>query len=272
MNRKLPPVLLVLLILCAGCGLPGSAPSATLTPRTQSGPAASPTPFPTLTPPGVPPTDPQLLNGTWRTDGYGWLLEIDNGVFQVYEQTSVSCLPAMDGPVEGNILALEDGSDVMAGIVEGKLELTWYDTLAISADRPDALPEACTISSTQDNQDPEWNFEVLWHTFAEHYAFFDLYQVDWQAQYETYRPLVTASTTMRELFVILSDLVEPLSDPHIYLARGPATRYSPDRRTFGRPPGPTWRIYSNVPICTVKCTGLAMTISSMACWTTALGI
>jgi hypothetical protein len=135
----------------------------------------------------------------------------------------------MDGPVEGNVLVLEDGSEFMAGFVEDKLVITWYDTFAVTADRLDALPEACTDSSTKDSQDPEWNFEVLWHTFAEHYAFFELHRVDWQAQYEAYRPLVTASTTKRDLFGILVDMVEPLSDPHLYLARGPATRYSPDR-------------------------------------------
>ena len=114
---------------------------------------APPPPTPTLTPPGVPPTDPQALNGIWRTNGYGWLLEIDDGAFQVYEQTSVSCLPTMDGHVEGNILISEDGS-YMAGIVEGKLVAAWNDTVAISADRLDALPEVCTNSSPQDSQYP----------------------------------------------------------------------------------------------------------------------
>jgi carboxyl-terminal processing protease len=237
-NRKLPPVLIVLLIVCASCAPSGSVPMATDALPSATPTTAPPTPAPTLTPPGVPPPDPQALNGIWRTNGFGWLLEIDDGVFQVYEQTSVSCLPAMDGHVEGNILILEDGSHVTAGIVAGKLVLALQDTLRISGDRLDALPEVCTNSTTQDSQDPEWNFEVLWHTFAEHYAFFELHQVDWQAQYKTYRPLVTASTTRRDLFDILVDLVEPLSDPHIYVARGAATRYSPDRPQLWAPMWP----------------------------------
>jgi carboxyl-terminal processing protease len=239
MNRHLPSVLLVLLMVCANCAPFGSVPMVTDALPSATPMTADPTPIPTLTPPSVPPTDPQLLNGIWRTNGDGWLIEIDDGACQVYEQTSVSCLPAMDGHVEGNTLVFEDHVPIMAGIVEGKLVGTWYDTVAIFADRLDVLPEACTNSSTQDSQDPEWNFEVFWHTFAEHYAFFDLHQVDWQARYETYRPSVTASTTRRELFGILVDLVEPLSDPHIYLARGASSVYSPDQPQLWAPTWPT---------------------------------
>jgi hypothetical protein len=181
MNGKRPPAQLVLVIVCASCAPSGSVPMATAALPSATTTTAPPTPAPTLTPPGVPPTEPQALNGIWRTYGGGWLVEIDEGAFQVYDLTSVSCLPAMDGHVEGNILILEDGS-YMVGIVEDKLVVAWNDTVAISANRLDALPEACTSSSTQDSQDPEWNFEVLWHTFAEHYAFFELHQVDWQAQ------------------------------------------------------------------------------------------
>ena len=231
MNGKLPPVLLALLIVCAGCTPSGSVPTAIDALPSATPTAAPPTPAPTLTPPGVPPTDPQALKGIWRTNGEGLLVEIDNGTFQAYDLTSVSCLPTMGGHVEGNTFVFEDQSLIMAGIVDGKLVSASHerDTMGLSADRLVALPEVCTSRSTHDSQDPAWNFEVLWHTFAEHYAFFELHQVDWQAQYETYRPLVTASTTQRDLFDILVDLVEPLSDPHVYIARGAATRYSPDR-------------------------------------------
>ena len=32
---------------------------------------------------------------------------------------------------------------------------------------------------------PEKNFETLWKTFNERYAFFELREVDWQKQYKT---------------------------------------------------------------------------------------
>ena len=43
--------------------------------------------------------------------------------------------------------------------------------------------------------EPEKNFEALWKTFHERYAFFKLRGVDWQKQYKTHRPKVTKDTT-----------------------------------------------------------------------------
>ena len=47
------------------------------------------------------------------------------------------------------------------------------------------------------NRDPERNFEALWKTFHERYPFFELRKVDWQKQYETYRPKVTPRRARR---------------------------------------------------------------------------
>ncbi|WP_163991182.1 S41 family peptidase [Pyxidicoccus caerfyrddinensis] len=76
------------------------------------------------------------------------------------------------------------------------------------------------------------NFEVFWHTFAEQYALFDLYGVDWQSRYDTFRPRVTAATTDDELFTLLSELLEPLTDGHISLEAG--------ERVFLPKPHPEW--------------------------------
>ena len=53
---------------------------------------------------------------------------------------------------------------------------------------------------------PEKNFEALWKTFHERYAFFKLRGVDWQKQHKTYRPKVTKDTTDEQLFTILNHL------------------------------------------------------------------
>ena len=65
--------------------------------------------------------------------------------------------------------------------------------------------------------EPEKNFEELWNTFHQRYAFFDLKGVDWKAQYEIYRPKVTKDTSDAELFKIMCEMLGPLKDGHINL-------------------------------------------------------
>ena len=65
--------------------------------------------------------------------------------------------------------------------------------------------------------DPETNFEELWTTFHERYPFFELRHVDWQEQYDRYRPQVSAQTGESDLFDILCEMLRPLNDGHVEL-------------------------------------------------------
>lgn len=66
-------------------------------------------------------------------------------------------------------------------------------------------------------RDPERNFESLWNTFHNRYPFFELRNVDWKKQYDTYRPKVTKKTSDGELFDIFCQILDPLNDGHIEL-------------------------------------------------------
>ena len=66
-------------------------------------------------------------------------------------------------------------------------------------------------------RDPETNFEQLWRIFHHRYPFFALRNVDWTAQYATYRPRVTRKTKDDELFDIFSRMLAPLNDGHVEL-------------------------------------------------------
>jgi carboxyl-terminal processing protease len=65
--------------------------------------------------------------------------------------------------------------------------------------------------------DPEAIFEDLWTTFDEAYAPFEERNVDWEAQYETYRPMVNPGTTDDELFDVFSQMLATLDDGHVSL-------------------------------------------------------
>jgi len=66
-------------------------------------------------------------------------------------------------------------------------------------------------------RDPEKNFEELWRTFHDRYPFFELRKVDWNKQYDIYRPKVTPDTSDEGLFDLLCQMLEPLNDGHVEL-------------------------------------------------------
>jgi carboxyl-terminal processing protease len=66
-------------------------------------------------------------------------------------------------------------------------------------------------------RNPETNFETLWRTFHNRYPFFELRNVDWRKQYDTYRPKVAEETSDDELFEIFCQMLAPLHDGHVEL-------------------------------------------------------
>lgn len=77
--------------------------------------------------------------------------------------------------------------------------------------------------------DPEAVFEYFWTSYQEHYANFEVRGVDWQAQYDLYRPQVSANTTDDELFEIFKQMLLPLKDGHIKLIKPGEQVYTPDK-------------------------------------------
>ncbi|MDN3724122.1 S41 family peptidase [Aequorivita sp. SDUM287046] len=75
------------------------------------------------------------------------------------------------------------------------------------------------------SNNPEAIFENLWNTFNEEYAVFEERNIDWQAEYNIYRPMVNTNTTDDELFNILSQMLAKLDDGHVNLT-------APNREIF----------------------------------------
>ncbi|MFY0688258.1 MAG: S41 family peptidase [Cyclobacteriaceae bacterium] len=77
--------------------------------------------------------------------------------------------------------------------------------------------------------DPESIFETVWQTFRNDYGGFESRNVDWQSQYDLYRPMVTASTSDEELYDILTEMVSVLGDGHVFLMAPNEQMYSPNK-------------------------------------------
>ena len=60
-------------------------------------------------------------------------------------------------------------------------------------------------------------FEDFWNTFNTEYASFQVRGVNWQEEYQTYRPMVSSETTDTELAEIFEQLIKTLDDGHVSL-------------------------------------------------------
>ena len=78
----------------------------------------------------------------------------------------------------------------------------------------------------------EKNFEELWKTFFDRYPFFKLRNVDWNRQYDIFRPKVSPDTSEDELFDIFCDMLAPLNDGHVELM---AKTSGDDRKQYFNP-------------------------------------
>lgn len=82
-----------------------------------------------------------------------------------------------------------------------------------------------TQHSKVETSNAEKDFETFYNTFKDNYAFFKLKKVDWDSTYTKFRPLVTESTTEKQLLVIFQQMVEPLKDGHITISKGDKILY-----------------------------------------------
>ena len=64
---------------------------------------------------------------------------------------------------------------------------------------------------------PVNNFEILWKTINEKYAYFTYKHIDWDSVYRVYRPEVNNQMGERELFNVMANMLNELKDGHVNL-------------------------------------------------------
>jgi carboxyl-terminal processing protease len=135
------------------------------------------------------------------------------------------------------------GSELLVNLLPDRAQV---DSLAPPAGAP--LPARAQVGSLAPSvvardhsqrrmtSDPEKNFEALWKTFNNRYPFFELRNVDWNEQYEIYRPQVTSETSDEELFDVLRRMLDPLNDGHVELKARLSGYRKPRRFTAEKQP------------------------------------
>ena len=131
----------------------------------------------------------QGLDGFWQTEGYGQIFDVRSGHARVYEVTAVSCILANEFEVRPSdaddvealfVMPDEDREiDVQPGSNEDERWLRFESTASRRhLNRINELPATC---STTTSPDPVSVFDTFWQTYSEHYPFFTMKAVDWEA-------------------------------------------------------------------------------------------
>ena len=155
--------------------------------------------------------DKASQTGVWRSQGYGYVLDVGDAGVRIYDVTSSSCALSGEAAKLEELGVIEKGANerfVLAG-----------DTARIGFERRAALPGAC-LSPESPTADPLRNFDVFWETFNENYPFFALRGVDWKAVREAYRPRVAALPPDADLWPVLTEILGRFQDAHIRLVDG----------------------------------------------------
>jgi len=157
------------------------------------------------------------INGIWESEGYSNIFVVTQSTITQFEVTEMSCIKSSTEQISTlpqdpslNPFKISDNGQRLT--IQFKNELKQYHYQRINK-----LPKQCKNGGTQANRDPVLNFDILWHTFDENYAFFDLRGVDWDAQYDIYRPQVSSTTSDEELLTIFKAMLTPLKDGHVTL-------------------------------------------------------
>jgi len=172
-------------------------------------------------PPGTRPLPPEVpvrlvragvteeaARGVWRSRGYGMLLSVTAEGLKLHHETAAGCYPDPGGEdsLLRSLIYFEPGATANElALLSDPGETRYF------FQRIHILPGACEAPVTWT---PPRLFEVFAATFAEQYAFFPEYGVDWTARVAANRPRVTDATDARTLFDVFTDMLQGLEDAH----------------------------------------------------------
>lgn len=156
-------------------------------------------------------------NGMWRMEAYGFCFDIHFGRFKAYEVTDhfYTRINRYDGIiVNGNLYC---------GLGKFKLkkdnnQLSLIDKGSQTVYNADKVEDIFLDNKKNvEEGNAKDKLGMFYEVFKENYAFFDMYQVDIDSEYEKYKSLVTETTDDETLFKYMCEMVSGLKDGHVEL-------------------------------------------------------
>ena len=150
------------------------------------------------------------LDGVWRSRGYGWLVEIENGNARFYDETPSICVPDVEDRDEDDLIdKLQVSSDgrMLRAAIDDPAYLHTFDKI-------DTLPSSC---GNAPDTAPRAVFDAFVEMFSTHYAFFDERNIEWPAMVRAWRSKLTRDPSGNELLEVFGGMVSRFDDTHVSL-------------------------------------------------------
>ncbi|MCC1485532.1 S41 family peptidase [Winogradskyella immobilis] len=144
------------------------------------------------------------LYGVWNSIGYGQQLEVSKKNILIRDTYKSGC----NLNTKLSTAYLEEFCTInklTKDSLQIKVGLTNYNFVR---------SEKSSICKKSKNN-PLSNFDALWETFNENYAFFNLRRVDWNKLKNKYRNRLSKKTSDLELYTVLNTMISELSDGHV---------------------------------------------------------
>ncbi len=149
------------------------------------------------------------LNGYWEQQGEGEIIEINDSLVVSYHSSSFNCYPNWKISREyfnnqtPTITLNDDGS------FTNKEGFTVHTYLKLKE-----KPKLCADLTENQKNNNTYNFETLWTTFNEQYAFFRERNINWDLIKLKYKSKFTDRTEPFQFYLLLEKMVLELKDSH----------------------------------------------------------
>ena len=151
------------------------------------------------------------FKGYWHSSEYGYLLSINDGGMTLFDINDTVCIKK---PISSQELAAELSFYKRLNPTTIQISAMEDSSQYIFRRVDDNAVEKCNQVG---NQSSVATFEVFSELMKKHYAFFDLYQVNWDSLTEQHSANISQKTDEQSLFQTFSSMLEGINDAHLKL-------------------------------------------------------
>ncbi|WP_299361959.1 S41 family peptidase [Winogradskyella sp.] len=149
------------------------------------------------------------LSGFFEQQGEGEIIEINDSTVVSYYSSSFNCYP--NWKITRDYFNTETPN---VKIIDKNTFTSEEGYTTFTYKKLNQKPEHCKVLTEIQKNSNTYNFETLWNTFNDQYAFFKERNIDWKQIKETYKTKFTDKTELFDFYITLENMVLELKDEH----------------------------------------------------------